>query len=135
MIGKSPGNLHRDVERSAFAEILSHIDGVCPGFRAAIFYDSEGETIDYHSYLDPFDTRLAAAHIGVVASSAARRFTALKWGELEQLEIHATHLDSVTVSMGDGLFISVIVATGNLNQIIYRKLIEVIKEIKQEINS
>ena len=126
--------LHRDMDRSAFAEILSHIDGVCPGFLAAVFYDSEGETIDYHSYLEPFDTRLAAAHIGVIVASAARKFSALQLGKIEQIEIHATHLDSVTVSMGDDLFLSVIVTAGHLNQLIYRRLIEIIREIRREIN-
>ncbi|MBN2718957.1 MAG: hypothetical protein JXX14_24130 [Deltaproteobacteria bacterium] len=125
---------HRDMERSAFAEILSHIDGVCPGFLAAIFYDGEGETIDYHSYLDPYDTRLAAAHIGVVVASASRRFDALAMGKVEQIEIHATSLDSITVSMGEGLFLSVIVTAGHLNQLIYRRLIEVIRDIRTEIN-
>ncbi|MBN2525198.1 MAG: hypothetical protein JXR76_02310 [Deltaproteobacteria bacterium] len=131
---KKPGELHRDMERSAFAEILSHIDGVCPGFRAAVFYDSEGETIDYHSYLEPFDTRLAAAHIGVIAASAARRFDSLNLGEVEQIEIHAEKLDSITMSMGDDLFLSVIVTSGHLNQMIYRKLIEIIRDIRREIN-
>ena len=126
--------LHRDMERSAFAEILSHIDGVCPGFLAAVFYDGEGETIDYHSYMEPFDTRLAAAHIGVVAASIARRFQALSMGKVEQIEIHASRLDSVTVSMGDDLFLSVIVSSGHLNQLIYRRIIEVIREIRVEIN-
>ena len=126
--------LHRDMDRSAFADILSHIDGVCPGFLAAVFYDGEGETIDYHSYMEPFDTRLAAAHIGVIAASVARRFAALNFGKVEQIEIHATHLDSVTVSMGDGLFLSVIVAAGHLNQLVYRRIIEVIREIRVEIN-
>ena len=126
--------LHRDMERSAFADILSDIDGVCPGFLAAVFYDGEGETIDYHSYLEPFDTRLAAAHIGVVAASAARRFEALSLGQVEQIEIHAEYLDSVTVSMGDDLYLSVIVTSGHLNQLIYRKLIEVIRDIRKEIN-
>ena len=124
----------RDMERSAFAEILSHIDGVCPGFKAAVFYDREGETIDYHSYLDPFDTRLAAAHIGVIVASAIRRFENLALGKVEQIEIHAEHLDSVTVAIGEGLFLSVIVSSGHLSQIVYRKLIEVISEIRSEIN-
>lgn len=128
-------NLHRDVESSAFTEILSQIDGICPGFKAAIFYDSEGETIDYHSYLDPFDTRLTAAHIGVIVSSATRRFDSLALGKLEQLEIHAHNLDSVTVSMGDNLFLSVIVESGNLNQMMQRKLLDVIRDIQLEINS
>ncbi|MBN2342707.1 MAG: hypothetical protein JXX29_16810 [Deltaproteobacteria bacterium] len=132
---ESDGTLHRDTDRSAFADILSHIDGVCPGFKAAVFYDAEGETIDYHSYLDPFDTRLAAAHIGVVVSTATRAFQSLSLGKLEQMEIHADHLDSVTVCMGDDLFLSVIVSSGNLNQFIYRKLIEVIRDIRREINS
>ncbi len=125
---------HRDMEPSAFAEILAHIDGVCPGFKAAVFYDREGETIDYHSYLEPYDTRLAAAHIGVIVSSAIRRFDLLALGKVEQIEIHADRLDSVTVVMGDGLFLSVIVSAGHLSQLVHRKLIDVVREIRSEIN-
>ena len=40
---REPG---RDMQQSAFTDILADIEGVCPGFLAAVFYDREGEAID-----------------------------------------------------------------------------------------
>jgi hypothetical protein len=36
--------------------------------------------------------------------------------------------------MGDGLFLSVIVSAGHLSQLLYRKLLDVIRELRSEIN-
>ena len=123
----------RDMDKSVFADILSEIDGVCPGFEAAVFYDKEGETIDYHSYLDPYDTRLVAAHLGVVAFFASQKMSGKRWGDINFMEISGTIRDSITVSMGDGLFISVMVKSGHLNRAVHRKIHAVIAKLKNEI--
>ena len=124
----------RDMNRTVFADILKGIDLVCPGFEAAVFYDSEGETIDYFSYLDPFDTRLLAAHLGVVASCAGRNIKKIKWGDIKFIEISAYDKDSITVFMGDDLFISVFVKSGYLDRAIHRKIHDVILKLKKEID-
>jgi hypothetical protein len=99
---------------SPFGAILADLEGRCAGFVAAIFYDDQGETIDYHSHLDPFQTRLEAAHLGVLAQSAAHRTRWTGLGALEWLEIRSDRRESLTVAVGDGLRVSLILAAGSL---------------------
>jgi predicted regulator of Ras-like GTPase activity (Roadblock/LC7/MglB family) len=121
------------MDPSIFAEILSSISEVCPGFEAAVFYDHEGEAIDYFSFLDPFDTRLIAAHLGVLASSFTRSADKLNLKDIHIIEISSEKKDSITVLMGDNLFISVMVKAGFLNRTIHRKIKNIILKIKEEI--
>ena len=125
---------NRDMEPSVFAEILSSIADICPGFEAAVFYDSEGEAIDYFSFLDPFDTRLIGAHLGVIASSIGRSAKKLKLSAVKSIEISASERDSITVFMGENLFISVVVKSGFLDRAMHRKIHSIILKIKKEID-
>jgi predicted regulator of Ras-like GTPase activity (Roadblock/LC7/MglB family) len=122
------------MEQSAFTDILADIEGVCPGFLAAVFYDREGEAIDYHSYLEPYATRLLAAHLVVVVHSAVRKFETLHMGHIDYMEIYGSRRDSISVAMGDELFLSVIVESGNLNQAVHRRIRQVIERLRREVN-
>lgn len=123
----------RDMDESVFTSILATLEGVCPGFETAVFFDGEGETIDYFSYLDPFDTRLTAAHIGVVVASAMHRFRWMNLGEVKVIEIYAAKKESVTISLGEDLFFSVVVAAGNLSNQLYKYLWDVTVKLRDEI--
>jgi predicted regulator of Ras-like GTPase activity (Roadblock/LC7/MglB family) len=109
--GLSPVS-QRDAAESPFSEIISALADRSPGFRAAVFFDDEGETVDYHSFLEPFQTRLTAAHLGVVVSSARQRFSWLGMGQLTRLEIVTDRLELVTAAMGDGYHLAVVVEAG-----------------------
>jgi len=102
------------MEASAFGGILAGLARSCGGFVAAIFYDEEGETIDYHSNIDPFQTRLEAAHLGVLARSASHRARWLGLGSMEYLEIRTDRRESVTMPVGEGLSVSLILEAGGL---------------------
>ena len=105
----------RDMEASPFAKILANLDDVCPNLELAVFYDSGGETIDYHSYIDPYETRIVAAHIGCIATSVIRKFKKLNLGLLQNFEMWADKKESVTISLGDNLFLTIVFKAGNLN--------------------
>ncbi len=68
MRAKARAGLHarRDQETSAFAVILADLVARVPGARAAALVDFDGETVDYASCADPFEVRLAAAHLRIV---------------------------------------------------------------------
>ncbi len=53
----------RDLQRTGFTPSLRHLVAEVPGLHAVAFCDEEGEVIDYHSYLDPYETRVAGAPI------------------------------------------------------------------------
>lgn len=56
----------RDQAESAFASILADLVERVPGARAAALVDVDGETVDYASRSEPFEVRLAAAHLRIV---------------------------------------------------------------------
>ena len=125
--------LQRDVSRSAFSKILATLEEGCDGFIAAIFYDELGETIDYHSYLDPFDTRLVAAHHGLFMSSANGRSKWIGIGQVNYIEVLAYERESLTVSVGDELFLTVLVKIGALNATLHKRVNAIVDTLCDEI--
>jgi hypothetical protein len=53
----------RDQGESAFTPILRRCFQDVPKLLAALFVDAEGECIDYVSAIDPFEAKVAAAHL------------------------------------------------------------------------
>lgn len=97
---------------SRFGEIMAILEKNCDEFEAAVFFDSEGETIDYYSYLDPYTTRLIAAHHGILYESLQYRLRWLKMGEIKMVEICSDELESVTVHVGEEYYLTAIVRRG-----------------------
>jgi hypothetical protein len=62
----------REEELSAFAPILADLLRRVPGALAAALVDMEGETVDYWGALDPFDIKIAAAHLQIELGQLAR---------------------------------------------------------------
>lgn len=56
----------RDMEKSAFAQILADLLARIPGAFACALVDELGETVDYAGAGDPFDVKVAAAHLGIL---------------------------------------------------------------------
>lgn len=75
----------RDLERTGFTAHLHGMAGEVPGLLAIAFCDEEGEIIDYHTYLDPFDTKLLGAVLGVLLSTVQREGPRLSAGGIREL--------------------------------------------------
>lgn len=54
------------MEATAFAQILSELLSRLPGAFACALVDLGGETVDYAGFGDPFDMKIAAAHVRIV---------------------------------------------------------------------
>jgi hypothetical protein len=132
MADENPAVLHRDSTESPFARILSQLDSACDGFETAVFFDDLGETIDYYSYLDPFGARLAAAHHGVLFSSANARLEWLGAGPVTQLQICAGGRDSVTLRVAKGYYLTVVVRAGGLSDALFSRIAEVVDAFRVE---
>ncbi len=122
----------RDSVESIFSEILSQLEIACAGFEAAVFYDAEGETIDYYSYLDPFNTRLAAAHHGVIMSMAEAKARWLEMGGVKMMEMSSPKCDIVTMVLADGYFVTVIAAPGAIGDEMIDVFFEILVSLKDE---
>jgi predicted regulator of Ras-like GTPase activity (Roadblock/LC7/MglB family) len=124
--------LRDDTEGSVFAEILSELDRPVNELLAAVFYDGEGETVDYFTFVDPYQTKLIAAYHGVLVVSAASRFDWLNMGGLEELEIRTQRWDSFTVRVGDGYYLTVMVETGEMTAHLQRDVARVAGRLREE---
>ncbi len=62
----------RDTDETPFTEILGLLVARIPGAYAAALVDSEGETVDYSGTGDPFDLRVAAAHVQLLLQAVGR---------------------------------------------------------------
>lgn len=56
----------RDMDATSFAKILTDLIGRLPGAYACALVDLGGETVDYAGMSDPFDVKVAAAHMRIV---------------------------------------------------------------------
>ncbi len=66
----------RDTDATPFTTILDALIQRIPGAVAAAIVDSQGETVDYTGNGEPFDLRVAAAHVQIVLAGI-ERFSAL----------------------------------------------------------
>lgn len=122
----------RDTAESPFSRVLSALAEGCAGFRAAVFYDAEGETVDYHSFLDPFETRLVGAHHGVVLASASARFRWLGLGAVERLEVRAGWCDTISVSLGSGYYLTVVLEAGAADESLEAAIETAVAALREE---
>ena len=80
----------RDLQGTAFTVYLEHLVSEVPDLQAVAFCDEEGEVVDYHSYLDPYETKVTGAVLGVLLSAVAREGPHLTAGGLRELVIETS---------------------------------------------
>jgi predicted regulator of Ras-like GTPase activity (Roadblock/LC7/MglB family) len=118
---------------SPFGEIMETLANNCDEVEAAVFFDTQGETVDYFSYLDPYTTRLAAAHHGILFESLRHRMQWLDMGTVEMVEICARDFESITVSIGDEYFLTILLRTGGNTPDLHDKIIPIVAMLCDEI--
>ena len=122
----------RDMNMSTFGEILRPF---CERFKAietAVLHDSLGETIDYFAYDDPFQTRLIAAHFGIVFQIATSKLAWLGMGTVNMVEIGTANKNCTTVLIDDDIYLTVISKESISQSIFYSSLKEVKAALKKE---
>jgi predicted regulator of Ras-like GTPase activity (Roadblock/LC7/MglB family) len=115
-----------------FARILAELERECPGFETAVFFDDQGEAIDFHTRSDPYGARLIAAYHVVLFMSAHARLEWLGAGRTTQLEIFAQRRESVTMTVGDGYYVSVVVRAGSCGDALLERLVDVAEKLRAE---
>ncbi len=118
---------------SPIGEILQILSNNCSEFEAAVLYDSEGETIDYYSYLDPFTTRLLAAHHGILFSSLRRRLKWLDVGAIEMIELQSEAHESITLTVEDEYLLTIIIRRGGNTTQLHENLTSLTALLRNEI--
>jgi hypothetical protein len=84
---RRPPEVERDQLETSFTPILRRVYDVCSEVLAIIFVDVEGECVDYVSSIDPFECKVAGAHMLVLMHELRDRRHAMGMDEPVLLEI------------------------------------------------
>lgn len=103
----------RDQADSAFTPILRRLWKQLPSLQAAAFVDIEGECIDYISRIDPFEAKVAAAHMHMLLGVLAESFHKLDAGPTFSIEIDAADREVWVQRVGDEYVLVVMFAAGS----------------------
>lgn len=94
----------RDMDVSAFAKILGDLVTRVPGAYASALVDIDGETVDYAGKGDPFDLKVAAAHVRILMRDLER----LPLGAPRSLVIRGARRSVVGRALPDGYAVVVL---------------------------
>lgn len=89
----------RDQEVSAFTLILDDLVARVPGAISAGLVDSEGESVDYAGWLEPFDIKIAGAHWRIIL----HQLQGLAWmGSARTLIVRSATRSTIARLLPDG---------------------------------
>lgn len=115
-----------------FSRILAGLEAAGAGFETAVFFDDQGEAIDFHSRIDPYGARLVAAYHVVLFLSADARLRWLGAGGVTHVEISSEHRDSVTARVAAGYFVTVVVGPGGVDDALLARIADVAARLREE---
>ena len=97
----------RDQLWSPFARILQNLIDATPGALGAVLVDDYGECVDYAGVLDPYDIKIAGAHMQLELRLAGDRLESAM-GRPMQLIVRARKKSFVVRNLLDGYTIAVV---------------------------
>ncbi len=95
----------RDTDATPFTSILDALLAGVPGAYACVLVDVQGESVDYAGRGDPFDIRIAGAHLQI-AIEQVRRAAVL--GLPRWLVVRGTKLSTVVRALPEGYALAVL---------------------------
>ena len=104
----------RDLQKTGFTASLRRLVAEVPGLHAVAFCDEEGEVIDYHSYLAPYETKVAGAMLGVLLSTVARAAPLLLYGGIRDLLIETDEHVLFARPTAAGYYLAGVLARGGV---------------------
>lgn len=122
----------RDLEQSAFTPILRRLLRITPAVLGAAFVDFDGECIDYCSAVDPYETKVAAAHMQMVSADLGPRFVALGWGSPQLLHLAADVRELLVARVSGEYSLVVVVAAGSVVRGVLDGLDRAVRELRVE---
>jgi predicted regulator of Ras-like GTPase activity (Roadblock/LC7/MglB family) len=109
----------RDLQGTGFTATLRALVEEVPGLQAVAFCDEEGEVVDYHTYLPPFETKVAGAVLGLLLATVQREAPLLAAGGMRELVVLTDqHVLFVRRSVGEYFLAGVMEAGGALGKLL-----------------
>jgi predicted regulator of Ras-like GTPase activity (Roadblock/LC7/MglB family) len=106
-----PG-LPREQARTAFTGLLEEVVVGCPGAVAAVFSDADGETVDYCTFLEVFDTQLTGAQWSADLAALASAVERWGLGSLESVHVRGPDRDFLIQTVGEGYYLTIVLHHG-----------------------
>src|SRR5687768_4860193 len=97
-------NLPRDTDETPFTAILALLVTRIPGAYGAALVDNVGETVDYSGASDPFDLRVAAAHVQLLLQAVGRLRA---FGEPQFIVVRGTEKSILMRALPDGYALAI----------------------------
>ena len=124
----------RDQVESAFTPILRGLFRSAPGVIAAVFVDHEGECIDYCVGIDPYDAKVAGAHLILVLSEIQPRVVSLMAGDALDFIVYGSERDLMLRRVSDGFALVVVTSAGTLDEVLMEHVEGVVDGIRRELH-
>jgi predicted regulator of Ras-like GTPase activity (Roadblock/LC7/MglB family) len=121
----------RDMEESGFTPILRALMHSVPGLLAVVFVDADGECVDYCSALPPFDAKVIAAHMLVVAADVRRR-TRAQSGEPWSVHVHGSARDVLVRRISDDYALVVVARSTGRTSLLHESVELAVRELRIE---
>jgi hypothetical protein len=122
----------RDLDQSAFTPILRRVLRVSSAVLGAAFVDFEGECIDYCSAVDPFETKVAGAHMQMVSADLSPRFVGLGWGAPHLLHLVADVRELLVARVSPEYSLVVVVTAGAVVRAVFDGVDRAVRELRVE---
>ena len=106
----------RDEVESGFTKILRELRAEVDHALAVVFVDREGETIDYSSLIDVFDTKIAGAALVPAMRVVREAVVKLAGGEVRDVTVHGTERDLIVRRMDDEFCLVMICRGGSADE-------------------
>ena len=105
----------RDMHPSGIAKVLELFFAGNPNVEAAVLFDRSGEAVDYHSYIDPFEARLLAAHNGIIFGMTQYKLKWLEDAAVSMIEIETEKRIMITTPVIEDFYLIVSLTTMDIN--------------------
>lgn len=98
----------REQSTSAFSMILERLVEATPNAIGAAFADEEGEAVDFYGKVDPFELKIAAAHLGILLTRLEELSSRHRLGPVVELHLAAETGQYITRPVGLGYQVTVV---------------------------
>jgi predicted regulator of Ras-like GTPase activity (Roadblock/LC7/MglB family) len=123
----------RDQVESAFTPMLRKLRDASAAVMAAVFVDTEGECIDYVSEIEPYDAKVAAAHMLIMMEMFRGSSEKVALGEPLSFEISADQRDLWVIRIADEYVLVVVLRPGADRAELRSALVATCVEFRREV--
>lgn len=126
------GELPRDLHPTAFTPILRRLWKASRGVLAVCFVDFDGECVDYCSSIDPFEAKVAGAHMRIVMVETATSMSRIDHGKVQLLHVVGDKRELIAARVGPEYTLVVVLSEGGAVRAVTEVLERTVAELKVE---